>query len=190
MAQQTINSNSGQPLGGPNTGLGSELGDTWDAAVLKMNNMFTDLYGVNTSPTFVNAGSTLALTSANNGNVIKLNATGGSTVTLPVATGSGNRFSFIVTVLATSNSHIVKRTNASGDIMTGLALGLRADSVGTMLGFATQSNSNTITFNRSTTGSVTLGEWIECIDIAANTWQTKVFYSSTGASPATPYSNT
>ena len=44
MAQQTINSNSVQPLGIPNTGSSTEQGDTWDAAVVKLNAMFTDLY--------------------------------------------------------------------------------------------------------------------------------------------------
>ena len=44
MAQQTLNSNSVQPFGVPNTGTSVEQGDTWDAAVLKLNAMFTDLY--------------------------------------------------------------------------------------------------------------------------------------------------
>jgi hypothetical protein len=44
VAQQTINSNSTQPLGGPNQGVGSDQGDTWDTAVAKLNAMFTDLY--------------------------------------------------------------------------------------------------------------------------------------------------
>lgn len=48
MAQQTINSNSVEPLSGPNTGLGVDFGDTWQAAVTKLNAMFNDLYG-NTS---------------------------------------------------------------------------------------------------------------------------------------------
>jgi hypothetical protein len=45
MARQVINSNSVQPLGPPNGGLSTEQGDTWDAAVLKMNAMTADLYG-------------------------------------------------------------------------------------------------------------------------------------------------
>ena len=45
MAQQTINSNSVQPLGIPNTGTGTDQGDTWDAAVVKINANFTQLYG-------------------------------------------------------------------------------------------------------------------------------------------------
>lgn len=48
MAQQTINSNSVEPLGGPNLGLSVEQGDGWAAAVTKINAMFSEMYG-NTS---------------------------------------------------------------------------------------------------------------------------------------------
>ena len=48
-------------------------------------------------------------------------------------------------------------------------------------------NSDTITLNRSTTGSVTLGEWLEVEDIAANTWAVNGMLSATGAAFATPF---
>jgi hypothetical protein len=44
VAIQTINPNSVQPLGVPNTGTGSDQGDTWDVAVAKLNAMFVELY--------------------------------------------------------------------------------------------------------------------------------------------------
>lgn len=44
MAQSIINSNSTQPLGGPNGGLGTDQGDTWDVAAVKINANFTELY--------------------------------------------------------------------------------------------------------------------------------------------------
>jgi hypothetical protein len=46
MAKQTINTNSVQPLGLPNTGVSTEQGDTWDNAMAKVNAMFTELYNV------------------------------------------------------------------------------------------------------------------------------------------------
>lgn len=45
MAQQTINSNSIQPLGGPNTGTGTDQGDEWNTVVTKLNAMFGEIYG-------------------------------------------------------------------------------------------------------------------------------------------------
>src|ERR1700731_1244 len=37
-ANQVININSTQPLGGPNQGIGTDQGDTWDVAAAKLNN--------------------------------------------------------------------------------------------------------------------------------------------------------
>lgn len=48
MAIQTINSNSVQPIGPPNTGSSTEMGDTWQTAVTKLNAMFVELYGAST----------------------------------------------------------------------------------------------------------------------------------------------
>jgi hypothetical protein len=42
---QTINNNSVEPLGGPNTGLSTELGDSWNTFVTKANAMFSEIYG-------------------------------------------------------------------------------------------------------------------------------------------------
>ena len=61
MAQATINSNSVEPLGFPNAGLGTEMGDTWNASVTKLNANFTELYGAFASGsvgTFQAGGST------------------------------------------------------------------------------------------------------------------------------------
>jgi hypothetical protein len=44
MAQNPVNSNSTQPLGIPNTGTGTDQGDTWDTAIVKINGMFAEVY--------------------------------------------------------------------------------------------------------------------------------------------------
>jgi hypothetical protein len=44
MAQQTLNANTAQPLGGPNTGLGTEFGDSIATLCSKLNAMMTELY--------------------------------------------------------------------------------------------------------------------------------------------------
>lgn len=146
----------------------------------------------NNSARFVSAGSTKTLTAANDKQVIKLDTLTGSVVTLPAATGSGVKFKFLVTVLATSNSHKIQVANAS-DFMIGLINGARVDSANTVLGFAAansgtvSTNSDTITLNRSTTGSVSVGEWITVEDVAANTWEVEGMLSATGALFATPF---
>jgi hypothetical protein len=143
-----------------------------------------------TGEKYTAAGSTLTLTAAAHGGAtIKLDTLAGSTVTLPAATGSGVRFKFLVTVLATSNNHIVKVANSS-DTMIGMAFGTRVDSGNAVLGFAAGATADTITLNRTTTGSVSLGEWIKVVDEAANVWSVRAFLTATGAAFATPFSAT
>jgi hypothetical protein len=138
----------------------------------------------------VAAGSTLAVTKAlHNGTTINLDTLTGSVCTLPAASGSGAKFRFLVTVLATSASHIVKVANSS-DTMIGLAFGARVDSGNAALGFAAQATSDTITLNRTTTGSVSLGEWVEVTDVATNLWSVSASLTATGAAFATPFSAT
>lgn len=115
-------------------------------------------------------------------------ATAGTTFVLPAALGTGMRALFYVAVLATSNSHIVK-TSPSTDIFQGIIMGTRTDSGNAVLGFAGASNSNTITLNRSTTGSVNIGEWVEVMDVASGTWLVRGMLSATGAAFATPFSH-
>lgn len=143
----------------------------------------------------VPAGATKTLAPSDTGKLIRLDTLTGSVVTLPPALGSLRRFDVIVSVLATSNSHIVKVANAT-DFMIGLLMGARVDVGNAVLGFAAvnsgtvATNSDTITLNRTTTGSVSVGEWLELIDIAANVWQVRGMLAATGAAFATPFSAT
>ena len=140
------------------------------------------------------AGATLTLTkAAHNGKTILLDQLAGSVVTLPAATGSGAKYRFKVHILATSNSHKIQVANNT-DFFVGLLFGTRVDSGNAVLGFAAANsgtvatNSDTITLNRTTTGSVTKGEWIEVEDVAANTFAVCGQLSATGAAFATPFS--
>lgn len=162
-------------------------------AVLTDSN--NNVLGFGVRSTMIAAGSTKTLAAANNDNFVQLNQTGGSVVTLPAATGSGVQFTFYVSVLATSNSHIVYCNGANGgggsDVFIGLIQGTRIDSGNAPLSFAASSNSNTITMNRTTTGSVTVGEYITVTDVATNKWLiTSSQLSATGAAFATPFSHT
>lgn len=133
-------------------------------------------------------GATQTLTSASAGKTINLDTAAGSVITLPAATGSGALYRFVVSVLATSNSHIVKVGNAS-DAMQGIILSLD-DTSANAVGFAAVAGTDdTITLNRSTTGSVTIGEQFEIRDFAANRFQVTGVVSNTGT-PATMFSAT
>lgn len=136
----------------------------------------------------VAAGSTLAVTAALHAEkVVALDTLTGSVCTLPIATGTGNRYIFITKVIATSNSHIVKVGDATDNMGGVLVAGDNAD--GTATAFGTQADSDTITLNRTTTGSAKIGDWIECIDIATNQWAVRGHVLATG-SEANPFSAT
>jgi hypothetical protein len=98
-------------------------------------------------------------------------------------------------VLATSNSYIVKVASAT-DFFVGEIMGARTDSGNAVLGFCpvnsgtVATNSDTITLNRTTTGSVNVGEWFICEDVATATWQVRGMLTATGAAFATPFSAT
>lgn len=141
------------------------------------------------NPGFVAAGSLKTLSRAvDNGKLVKLDTLTGSVVTLPPALGDMCTFLFVVTVLATSNSHIVKVAN-SVDVMRGILACLDSDlaTVNTF-GFAAGATADTITLDRVNTGSVTLGECFEVVDIAAGIWHVRGILS--GLAPATPFSAT
>lgn len=134
------------------------------------------------------AGSTKTLTHQDDGALVKLDTLAGSTVTLPKAVGSMCSFLFVVTVLATSNSHIVKVGNTTDQIQ-GIILMNGDTAANAAEAFAAAANDDTITLNRTTTGSVTIGEHLELIDIAAGVWFVRGSVSATGAE-ATPFSAT
>lgn len=133
------------------------------------------------------AGSTLTLVNQlHGGKMVLLNTAAGSVVTLPAATGSGVEYTFVVTTLATSNSHKIQVANAS-DIMIGSIATIDTDTSDAYAAWATTSTSDTITLNRTTTGSVRLGETITAKDVATNRWLIDGLVCVTGT-PATPFS--
>lgn len=125
---------------------------------------------------------------AHDGRTLLLGALAGTIVTLPTSVGLGAKYLFKVGTLATSNSHIIKVGNAT-DIIQGTVSVVDTDTAGTVTGFATAADSDTITLNRTTTGSVMRGEWIEIEDTAKGVFTVRGVLSNT-ASGATPFSAT
>lgn len=127
--------------------------------------------------------STVTITAAkHSGKLIVLNRAGGITATLPAATGSGNRYDFLVGTTFTSNGIIQVVGN---DIMQGVAW-LTQDAADTVTGFETAADSDTITMSGTTTGGY-IGTRITLIDMAADTWHVEMFGKATGTE-ATPFS--
>lgn len=127
--------------------------------------------------------STLAVTSASAGRVIRLGRAAGIAVTLPAATGSQAVYTFFVSTAVTSNSTTIKVANAT-DVMNGTA------SVGGTTGavFSTLPASDTITMNGTTTGGL-IGSYVEVKDVAAGYWIVTAELVGSGT-PVTPFSAT
>lgn len=138
-----------------------------------------------TSGRLVAAGATLTVTEAlHDGKIILLDTAAGSVCTLPAATGSGAVFRFVVSVVATSNAHKIQVTG--NDVMQGMIFTV-SDDANAVLGWRTADDSDTITLNRATTGSVERGEFVELIDAGADLYLVRGFTASTGTE-ASPFS--
>ena len=110
-----------------------------------MPSPYFDNYGM----VAVTAATLSVIAGAHVGSRINLNRAAGIAVTLPKATGSGNRYEFIVQATVTGSTTI--KVVDSVDVMTGLGYVLGAAAAS----FATVAASDTITMNGTTTGGIT-----------------------------------
>ncbi|OGT54649.1 MAG: hypothetical protein A3E01_09865 [Gammaproteobacteria bacterium RIFCSPHIGHO2_12_FULL_63_22] len=86
--------------------------------------------------------------------------------TLPAATGTGDRYRFVVSVLNTSG-YTIKVADAT-DTFNGLFILLDNDA-NAVTGYAAIGGDDTLTLDGTTKGGQ-VGDWFEVEDIALNTW--------------------
>jgi hypothetical protein len=136
----------------------------------------------------VAAGSTKTLVKAqHSGKIIKLDTAAGSVVTLPTSTGDGAVYKFLVTVTATTNSHVIKVGNTT-DEFRGYVVQDSDTATAPNIWWAAD-NDDTITLNRSTTGLAAQGEYFEIVDAIAGHFFVRGYSQASGAE-ATPFSAT
>lgn len=118
--------------------------------------------------------------------LVNSNSTVANTLTLPVATGSGAKFTVINNIAQTQGSVVIA---ASGtlDVMKGIAIVGNTSTTVNTCAFLTSASSDKVTFNRTTTGGAGPGDYVEAYDGAANTWTVRVVSGSVG-NAATPFS--
>lgn len=136
------------------------------------------------------AAATLTLTqTAHDGQYIVVTVLSGSTITLPAATGSGATYKVIVGATLTSGSLVVKVASSS-DYMRGFAYTVNGGVAATWATANTgtvSTESDTVTFNRTTTGLGTIGDYLEFVDFKANVWAVETEANASGTT-ATPFS--
>ncbi len=137
-------------------------------------------------------GSSVALTNPlHAGRVVQLSNLAGCAVTLPAATGSGDVYQVMRVTAATSVGDSFAVAN-NADYMRGVVHVVAKDDgllsqFGTLNTGTVATESDTATWNFTTTGICDIGDYIEFVDIAAHVWSVFGFYTVNGAE-ATPFS--
>jgi hypothetical protein len=133
-------------------------------------------------------GTSLAVTQAlHSGKIILLDhGAATSTVTLPAASGSGAVFRFIVAATNTNN-HVI--TVTGNDVIKGSVVILDNDSTAETA-YAASGTDDTLTLNSTTTGGQ-IGDWVEFVDFANDTYAVRGFLVvPAGSDIADPFSGT
>jgi hypothetical protein len=120
------------------------------------------------------AGRTLVMTRAD-----------GHNAELPPATGSGHCYRIFLATTITSNTTVIT-VGSGADVMAGVAI-VANDGGASASIFETAADSDTITFDGSTTGGIR-GATVELQDVAAGLWSVRIVGAATG-SEATPFSD-
>lgn len=136
-------------------------------------------------------GSTLTITEVLHGDrIIVIGKTDGEIVTLPAATGTGNKYTFIIGVAASSNANIIKVANATDVFDGSQAVGRDADAEGaTGYVWGAEAGDDTLTMSGTATGGK-VGDRIEVIDYKAGFFSVIAHLNQSGGSEVTPFSAT
>lgn len=167
--------------------------DTNDGQSLKFNkagSTVTILDGGINTPNLVTAATLTAAAGSAGARTYFLGSTTGTTVTLPLATGSGNRITFHQSATLASGNNIIQ-TAASTDFMRGQIFASTDNGSGAGLTWpcattgTLATESDTITLNGGSKGGHA-GDRLEFVDITTNVWAIAGFVGQTGTE-ATPF---
>lgn len=141
------------------------------------------------STRIVGLAVTTAITEAlHEGKTIVMSGAGAArTFTLPAATGGGAKYRFVVGEVNTSG-YVIKSVVGT-DLMKGVILGDDGAGITTALVWAAGATDDTITLNGTTSGGVSIGDWVELEDISATAWAVRGVIQQSG-SEVTPFSDT
>lgn len=162
----------------------------------KLTGTMTNLLTANPAPQVITVtNATYTVTANDHDKIISLNRAAGVTVTLPTPTGSYRKYTFVVGVQLTSNSHIIKVPSANESIYGVIGsydFGDKAPEltwhfVGAAEGF------DTITLALATTGGLPWITMIEVFEATSTTFLVRGFTGGVGMSGTatnTPFSAT
>ncbi len=136
----------------------------------------------------IGVGSSVSATAVHAGATYLLDTAGGSTLTLPAATGTGNKYRVVVSVSTTSAAHKVLAASVS-DFIVGAAIG--QSNAGAVLGFhsaaATNHSLQMPNAGSQPSGGI-IGDSYEFTDIGANLWECTGMFTA-GTTATTPFNS-
>lgn len=152
------------------------------AEINRVADVSTRIVSLTTSPVTVSEA-------VHEGKVIALNLATGVAVTLPAASGTGDRYEFVIGTANSSTNNYTIATAPTTDIFQGSVYAGTDNGSGAGLTWPAASNSNKLTLggtSHATGGSV--GDRIRVTDIAAGVWSVEAMVTQ-GGTEATPYSH-
>ena len=159
----------------------------YDASTGRTKNITADyLAGAVAAPVATTATSLTITAAAHANRTVVINSTAPIAITLPQATGTGNKYRFFVGVAATGTASTIKVANAT-DVMAGYAYAVTTTSDNAEA-FKTSATSDTVSLNGTTLGGV-VGDVVEITDVKTGVFSVMAFTAPTGTE-ATPFSAT
>ncbi len=147
--------------------------------------------GAQLSQTPVVLTATTPLTkAAHEGRWVLMGAAGAAlTFTLPAATGTGDRYMLMVSVVNTSN-YLVKAVVGTS-LFVGTIIGASTTDSATDAArtWTAGASDDSLLLNGTTRGGLTIGDWLTFTDISATKWLVQGMITQSG-SEATPFENT
>lgn len=142
---------------------------------------------VKNGPAPISAITTLLVSAATHaGKTVVLNLATGFTITLPAATGTGNKYRFVVGIAITMNNYVFNVTG--NDTLAGIAY-VHDEDTAAVSGFRAGVSADTDQMNlNGTTKGGKIGDVVEFEDVATDLYQVTAFLSCpAGSDPATPF---
>lgn len=140
---------------------------------------------LNSKPASVTS-STVTLGDKHSGGTVLLNRAAGVAVTLPAASGTGQRFKVLVGTASNANTI---RVTGNDTFVGGIMIQNDGDSSAATADAYTPAAANNRISPTTAGGGGAVGDWMEFHDVAADKWQVFGYFSGVG-DPVTPFSTT
>jgi hypothetical protein len=133
--------------------------------MMRLHKVLSHNFGV--SPKVNITTATASVSEEHAGKIIHMNRAAGCAITLPPATGSGNKWRFRVGTTMSGGNAVIKVANSSDTMEGWLVTSTTTGATTNGFSEACAATDDTITMNGTTLGGI-VGSWVEVTDIDVN----------------------